>query len=63
MRSVTLVHGRHQWLFRCAPGEERALVDAAARVALRGTGGLDVADAAILARRLDAWPADGDRAE
>jgi len=57
MRTVTLVHGRHCWRFRCRPGEERALVAAAARVALREGSGLDVADAAILARRLDAWPA------
>jgi hypothetical protein len=60
-RTVTLVRGRHRWSFRCAPGEERALVSAAARAALRGTGGLDVADAAILARRLDAWPEEAPR--
>lgn len=56
MRIVTLVHGSHRWQFSCAPGEERALVAAAARVAMRGQTGLDLADAAILARRLDAWP-------
>lgn len=56
VRVVTLVHGRHRWRFACTPGEERALVAAAARVAMRGNTGLDLADAAILARRLDAWP-------
>jgi hypothetical protein len=55
MRVVTLVHGRHQWRFLCAPGDEHVLVAAAARAALEGTCGLDLADAAILARRLDAW--------
>lgn len=55
-RVVTLVHGRHKWRFTCAPGDERSLVAAVARVAMRGDCGLDLADAAILARRLDAWP-------
>jgi len=54
-RVVTLVHGRHRWRFQCDAGDERALVAAAARAALAGAGGLDLADAAILARRLDAW--------
>lgn len=57
VRVVTLVHGPHRWRFACAPGEERTLVAAAARVAMRGDTTLDLADAAILARRLDAWPA------
>ena len=57
LRVVTLMHGRHRWRFSCQPGEERSLVAAVARAALRGQGGLDLADAAILARRLDAWPA------
>jgi len=56
MRVVTLMHGSHRWRFTCAPGEERTLVAAAARAAMRGHNGLDLADAAILARRLDAWP-------
>jgi hypothetical protein len=56
MRVVTLVHGQHRWRFSCAPGQEHLLVAAAARVAMRGSTGLDLADAAILARRLDAWP-------
>jgi hypothetical protein len=55
-RVVTLVHGRHRWRFSCAPGDEHTLVAAAARVAMRGNTSLDLADAAILARRLDAWP-------
>ncbi|MDQ7014047.1 MAG: hypothetical protein Q9O74_09155 [Planctomycetota bacterium] len=57
LRVVTLMHGRHRWRFSCHHGEERSLVAAVARAALRGQGGLDLADAAILARRLDAWPA------
>lgn len=57
MRVVTLVRGRHRWSFRCAAGLERELVAEAARMALRNESGLDLADAAILARRLDAWPA------
>ena len=56
-RVVTLVHGAHRWRFACLPGDERTLVAAAARVAMRGDTTLDLADAAILARRLDAWPA------
>lgn len=58
LRVVTLVHGRHRWRFTCASGEERTLVAAAASAAMRGAGGLDLADAAILARRLDAWPSN-----
>jgi len=57
IRVVTLMHGRHRWRFSCHHGEERSLVAAVAKAALRGQGGLDLADAAILARRLDAWPA------
>ncbi len=57
VRVVTLVHGKHRWRFACAPGDERTLVAAAARLAMRGDTTLDLADAAILARRLDAWPA------
>lgn len=56
LRVVTLVHGRHRWRFSCHGGEERSLVAAVARAAMKGEGGLDLADAAILARRLDAWP-------
>ena len=63
MRTVTLVHGSHRWRFTCAPGDERTLVAAAARVAMRGHAGLDLADAAILARRLDAWPTQEHRKE
>lgn len=59
LRVVTLVHGRHRWRFSCHRGEERSLVTAVARAALKGQGGLDLADAAILARRLDAWPTPG----
>ncbi|QKK08233.1 MAG: hypothetical protein HND58_08625 [Planctomycetota bacterium] len=59
LRVVTLVHGRHRWRFSCHRGEERSLVTAVAKAALKGQGGLDLADAAILARRLDAWPAPG----
>jgi hypothetical protein len=62
-RVVTLVHGSHKWRFTCAPGEERTLVAAAARVAMRGQSGLDLADAAILARRLDAWPTPDQRTD
>ncbi|MBK7405753.1 MAG: hypothetical protein IPJ41_14325 [Phycisphaerales bacterium] len=63
LRIVTLVHGKHQWRFGCAPGEERLLVTAAARIAMEGRDGLDLADAAILARRLDAWPAGPEKRE
>ena len=56
LRVVTLAHGKHRWRFGCAPGEERSLVALAARIALDGRGGLDLADAAILARKLGAWP-------
>lgn len=61
LRVVTLVHGRHRWRFSCASGEERSLVAAAAAAAMRGAQGLDLADAAILARRLGAWPTENDR--
>lgn len=54
-REVTLVKRGHTWRFACAPGEEPALLQEAARLAADGQGsedGFDWFDAAVLAHAL-----------
>ncbi len=52
VRELTLVTGRHRWHLSCPEGSEPALLAAVIRAARRGEGGLDLTDAAMLARRL-----------
>ncbi|MFG0274024.1 MAG: hypothetical protein ACF8QF_03095 [Phycisphaerales bacterium] len=50
-REVTLIKRGHTWRFACAPGEEPALLDEAARLA-EADDGFDWFDAAVLAHAL-----------
>lgn len=56
VRTVTLLKGRHRWVFACAPGEEPALLSCVSELARRGDAPFDLFDAALvghqIARRL-----------
>jgi hypothetical protein len=49
---VTLVKGDHRWTFRCARGEEAALLTRVTLLAAGDAVDLDWTDAALIARRL-----------
>jgi len=51
-RRVTLVKGAHRWEFRCARGEESALLTRVSILAASDGVDLDWTDAALIARRL-----------
>jgi hypothetical protein len=52
LRKVTLVRGRHTWLFVCGAGEEAQLVRSAAELLERSSVPMGRLHVAILARQL-----------
>jgi hypothetical protein len=50
--SVTLIKGRHRWVFSWLPGEEPDLLNALQELAENKDGGFEWFDAAIVARQL-----------
>lgn len=62
-RRLVLVKGRHHWIFRWTPGDERAVIDAAADMCRRHEPLFDLFDAATVCRQIEhtqeRLPADG----
>lgn len=50
--TVTLIKGRHRWVFSWRPGEEPDLLNALNELAENKLGGFEWFDAAIVARQL-----------
>ncbi len=52
LRRVTLVRGRHRWVFECSPGREGRLLGAIAELIARRDCPLDHFDGAVVAQQL-----------